>query len=48
MKQRLAGEKQEFQRETKERLLRDIQSKQIEIEDKKKEISNREIDLRAD
>ena len=48
MKQRLQDEKSEFQRETKERLLREIQTRQIEIEDKKKEIAIREGDIRAE
>jgi len=39
MKTRLKQEKQEFQTEQKDRILREIQTKQTEIEDKKKEIA---------
>jgi chromosome segregation ATPase len=48
MRNRLKDEKKEFEVETKERLLRDIQVTQIEIEDKRKEVAIKEADLRKD
>ena len=48
MKKRLKDEKKEFEIESKERLLRDIQVTQIEIEDKRKEVAIKEADLRKD
>lgn len=48
MKNRLKDEKKEFEIESKERLLRDIQVTQIEIEDKRKEVAIKEADLRKD
>ena len=48
MKNRLRDEKKEFEVEQKERLLRDIQVTQIEIEDKRKEVAIKEADLRKD
>ena len=48
MRNRLKDEKKEFEIEQKERLLRDIQVSQIEIEDKRKEVAIKEADLRKD
>ena len=48
MRKRLLAEKKEFEVEQRDRLLREIQVSQIEIEDKRKEIALHEGDLRKD
>lgn len=48
MSTRLKNEKKEFEVEHKERLLREIQAKEIEIEEKKKQLAAREAELRKD
>ena len=48
MKTRLNDEKDEFEKETKNRLLSEIQDQQSNIEDSKHDLAQQEVNLRAD